>query len=85
MIGIQFAVNFSVQLAFLVQVYSNFNFVGYTVQEFLVFALAWLLSDLAVLFYLLELVIATHGRVFSAKLEKVPSSILDRLRSEHPR
>ena len=77
MIGAQFGVNFLGRLAFLTVVCFHFNVVGYTVQEFLVFTLAWLLSDLAVLIYLRKLNIATHGKVFSMKLEKNPSPFIN--------
>lgn len=71
MIGLQFDVVLWVQLAFLAIVRSKFNFVGYAGPELLVITLAWLLSDLAVLAYLLELVITKYRtEILSMKLEK---------------
>ena len=60
MTGLQFDVVLSVQLAFLTKIRSKFNLVGYAGPELLVFTLAWLLSDLAVLAYLLELAITKY-------------------------
>lgn len=80
-IGMQFSSHFLAQLLVLAVVYFNFNFVGYTVQQLSAIVLTWLLSDLAELLYLRELAIVTHGRVFLAKLEKVSSSIMDRVRT----
>ena len=60
MTGLQFDVVLSVQLAFLAKIRSKFNLVGYAGPELLVFTLAWLLSDLAVLAYLLELAITKY-------------------------
>lgn len=47
LVGTQFLINFQVQLAFLSVILLNFNFVGFSVSELLVFTFAWLLSDLA--------------------------------------
>lgn len=73
MVGLIFDANFLMQLAFLIEVCFNFQFIGYTAQEFLVFILTWILSDLAVLAYLCTLAIATPGKVFTKKLEKILS------------
>ena len=63
----QFMVNSQVQLTFLTVILSNFDLVAYSVPEFLVFTLAWLLSDLAVLVHLGESV--TERRKETAYLQ----------------
>lgn len=63
----QFMVNSQVQLTFLTVILSNFDLVAYSVSEFLVFTLAWLLSDLAVLVHLGESV--TERRKETAYLQ----------------
>ena len=53
LVGAQFFVNFRMQLAFLAVILLNFDLVAYySFPECLVFTVAWLLSDLAVVLHL---------------------------------
>lgn len=74
MLVVQFAGNFTKQLAFLSVILWNFNFVGFSFPEFLGFTFAWLLSDLAVLVHLSELVITTPRKIASARLKETLQS-----------
>lgn len=56
-------VNLLMQMAFLTVVNQNFDLIGYTPQEFLAFALAWLLSEIAILIYYWEMDIVSNWHV----------------------
>ena len=56
------------QLVFLASIHSNFDHVGLSGGECLVFLFAWLLSDLAVMVHPLELL--ARGRGLSDKFKK---------------
>lgn len=71
-IGFQYAANFWQQMLYLTQIPRWYDLVGFTVQESLVFAFAWLLSDLAVLIYLIALSVTTNGlKVFAMELKEI--------------
>ena len=58
LVGAQFFVNFRMQLAFLAVILLNFDLVAYySFPECLVFTVAWLLSDLAVVLHLRQSVV----------------------------
>ena len=59
-------------MLYLTQIPRWYDLVGFTVQESLVFAFAWLLSDLAVLIYLIALSVTTNGlKVFAMELKEI--------------
>lgn len=67
--GIQFWINFHVQLAFLSVIFFKFNFIGLSISEFLVITSALFLGDLAVVIYPYRLTVS-YSNVALAKLKE---------------
>lgn len=66
--------NYFIQLAFLFIAINRFSLPFLNLPALLIFMFSLCLSDLAIVLYLCELAIATHGKVFSFKFVEVPDS-----------